>query len=158
MNNVLPWAWAIIALLVSFLELHTPGYYLIWIAFAAAITAVLTFILGLSFNAQLVAFIIAAAGACFAGHFIYRRLLSANGQTPLLNQRDVELIGKTGVASEDFHFGQGKVRLGDSVWLAEGPALRKGAGVVVKAVRGTVVIVDVLGSIARPGRDGPPLG
>lgn len=107
--------------------------------------------MGLSINAQLVTFIISAVGACFAGHFIYRRLLSA-GQTPLLNQRDVELIGKTGVASEDFHFGQGKVRLGDTVWLAEGPALRKGAGVVVKAVRGTVVIVDVLDSVARDDR------
>jgi membrane protein implicated in regulation of membrane protease activity len=60
MSNVLPWAWAIIALVVSFLELHSPGYYLIWIACAAAITAVLTFILGLSINAQLVTFIIAA--------------------------------------------------------------------------------------------------
>jgi membrane protein implicated in regulation of membrane protease activity len=109
--------------------------------------------LDLSINAQLVTFILAAAGACFAGHFIYPRLLDASGQTPLLNQRDVELIGKTGVASEDFHFGQGKVRLGDTVWLAEGPSLRQGAGIVVKAVRGTVVIVDVLGSVARD--DGP---
>jgi membrane protein implicated in regulation of membrane protease activity len=153
MSNVLPWTWAIIALVVSFLELHSPGYYLIWIACAAAITSILTFILDLSINAQLVTFILAAAGACFAGHFIYPRLLDASGQTPLLNQRDVELIGKTGVASEDFHFGQGKVRLGDTVWLAEGPSLRQGAGIVVKAVRGTVVIVDVLGSVARD--DGP---
>jgi inner membrane protein len=154
MSNVLPWAWAIIAIVIAFLELHSPGYYLIWIACAAAITAAMTFILDLSINSQLVTFIIAAIGACIAGHFIYRRLLGASAQIPLLNQRDVELIGKTGVASEDFLFGQGKVRLGDTVWLAEGPALRKGAGVVVKAVRGTVVIVDVLGSVARDGR--PP--
>jgi membrane protein implicated in regulation of membrane protease activity len=152
MGNMFPWAWAIIALVVSFLELHSPGYYLIWIACAAAITAVLTFILSLSINAQLLIFIIAAVGACIAGRFIYRRLLSASDQTPLLNQRDVELIGKTGVASQEFQFGQGKVRLGDTVWLAEGPALRKGAAVVVKAVRGTVVIVDVLspGEMAGP--------
>jgi membrane protein implicated in regulation of membrane protease activity len=146
MSNALPWAWAIIALVVSFSELHAPGYYLIWIACAAAITAVLTFILNLSINAQLGTFIVAAVSACFVGHFIYRHLLSASGQTPLLNQRDVELIGKTGVAAEEFHFGQGKVRLGDTVWLAEGPAVPKGAPVVVKAVRGTVVIVDVLRS------------
>ena len=153
MSNVLPWAWAIIALVVSFLELYSPGYYLIWIACAAAVTAALTFILGLSINAQLITFIIAAVGACVAGHFIYRRLLGVSGQIPLLNQRDVELIGKKGVACEDFQFGQGKVRLGDTVWLAEGPALQKGAGVFVKDLRGTVVIVDVLASVAddRPG-------
>src|SRR5215468_10209468 len=116
MSGILPWAWAIIAVVIAFLELHSPGYYLIWIACAAAITAVMTFILGLSIHAQLIAFAIAAVGACVAGHFVYRHLLGASGQAPLLNRRDVELIGKTGVASEDFQFGQGKVRLADTVW------------------------------------------
>jgi inner membrane protein len=145
MRNVFPWAWAITALVVAFLELHSPGYYLIWIACGAAITAVLTYMLDLSINGQLVTFIIATVGACVAGRFIYRILLGVSGETPILNQRDVELIGRTGVASEDFQFGQGKVRLGDTVWLAEGPTLRKGTAVVVKAVRGTVVIVDDAG-------------
>ena len=71
-----------------------------------------------------------------------------------LIQRDVELIGKRRALHKKISISlKGKVRLGDTVWLAEGPALRKGAGVFVKAVRGTVVIVDVLASVAhdRPG-------
>jgi membrane protein implicated in regulation of membrane protease activity len=34
------------------------------------------------------------------------------------------------------------VRLGDSVWLAEGPNLSEGTSVIVKSVRGTRVIVE----------------
>jgi membrane protein implicated in regulation of membrane protease activity len=38
--------------------------------------------------------------------------------------------------------GQGKVSLGDSVWLAQGPDMPVGASVVVTGLRGTIVIVS----------------
>ena len=38
--------------------------------------------------------------------------------------------------------GEGKVRLGDSIWLAEGPALDEGTPVIVRSVRGTRVVVE----------------
>jgi membrane protein implicated in regulation of membrane protease activity len=38
------------------------------------------------------------------------------------------------------------VRIGDSVWLAEGPTLAAGAAIVVKSVRGARVVVEAASS------------
>jgi len=43
--------------------------------------------------------------------------------------------------------GRGRVRMGDTVWSAEGPDLPKGAHAKVMSTRGTVLIVEPV----RPG-------
>jgi inner membrane protein len=55
------------------------------------------------------------------------------------------MVGDRGVVSVPIVNGRGKVRLGDSVWIAEGPELGVGTPVVVTGVRGTCVIVDAAG-------------
>jgi membrane protein implicated in regulation of membrane protease activity len=65
---------------------------------------------------------------------------SSEGNPPL-NQRNLEMVGAKGVVTQALENGQGKVKLGDSVWLAEGPNLKTGTPVIVKEVRGTVVLV-----------------
>jgi membrane protein implicated in regulation of membrane protease activity len=52
------------------------------------------------------------------------------------------MIGAKGVVTEAIRDGVGKVRLGDTVWLAEGPDLDDGTPVAVTGMRGTVVIVS----------------
>jgi membrane protein implicated in regulation of membrane protease activity len=141
-----PWAWALAAVVVALLELSAPGYYLIWIACAAAVTAIATFAYAWTLSAQLTIFIAASLICCAGGFFVYRRLMALPPDAPALNRRDRDLIGAAGVAADTFVNGHGKVRIGDSVWLAEGPdGLAKGAAVTVTAVRGTTVVV-----VARP--------
>jgi len=143
MTIVLPWwIWAIAAVAIGIAELHAPGSYLIWIALGAAITAGLDAGWGLSFTAQIVTFIIASAISCGAGYFVYRHLNRRAERKDTLNQPDQRLVGRHGTVLEPIVNGQGKVRLGDSVWLAEGPNLAVGAPVKVKSVRGTCVIVE----------------
>lgn len=141
-----PWAWAIAAVVVGFLELHVPGSYLIWIACAAAITAVATFAVELSYSGQLLTFVAACAVSCGAGFFVYRRAMSRRHAEPPLNRRDLDLVGAAGTAAEAFTGGRGRARIGDSVWLAESTSdLPAGAPLVVKAVRGTVLVVEGAG-------------
>ncbi len=52
------------------------------------------------------------------------------------------MLGARGMVCEPFVNGHGKVRLGDSVWLAAGPDLADGTPVVVSAVRGTRLVVQ----------------
>ena len=52
------------------------------------------------------------------------------------------MIGAKGVVSQPIFNGQGKVKLGDTVWLAEGPELEGGAPITVTDVRGITVIVS----------------
>ena len=135
------WVWAILAAVLGLAELHAPGSYLIWIALGAGITAAINVGWNFSISGQIGTFTVASAISCVAGYFVYRRLNHPKENVPL-NQRDLRMIGARGVVCQSIVNGQGKVRLGDSVWLAEGPNLSEGAPIIVKSVRGTLVIVD----------------
>jgi membrane protein implicated in regulation of membrane protease activity len=134
------WAWAILGVLLALAELHASGYYLIWIALGAGIAAVLDAALGFSLAAQIVIFIAASAVSCVAGYFVYGRINRRRGEQAL-NERTRELIGAQGVVAVPIVNGRGKVRLGDTVWLAEGPDLPAGTSVTVTSARGTVLVV-----------------
>jgi inner membrane protein len=143
-----PWVWAIGALLAAIAELHCPGCYLIWIAAGGAITALASAAFDLSLSSQISIFAASCIATCVCGYFIYRRFAISKlekafqKKTFPLNQRDLTLIGTRGVIAVAIENGHGKVKLGDSVWLAEGPDLKEGTPVVVTGVRGTIVTVS----------------
>lgn len=136
------WVWTIAAAVLALAEMHVPGTYLIWVAAGAALTAAASALWDLSVSAQLGVFAAASAVSCVGGYFVYRQ-----GQTPRLdhrtplNQRHVSLVGAHGTVTEPLVGGTGKVRIGDSVWLADGPDLPQGTRVTVTSVRGTRVSV-----------------
>jgi membrane protein implicated in regulation of membrane protease activity len=140
--DILPWVWAVAAVVIAMMELAAPGTYLIWIACAAAITSAATFVTGWSLSAQLTTFIVSSLGTCVAGYYVYRRLKGSPKEPEAVNQRDLDLVGTTGLAVEAFTNGQGKARIGDTVWLAESAdEIPAGAPVTVTSVRGTTVVV-----------------
>jgi len=138
------WAWVILAGVLGVAELHVPGSYLIWIALGAAVTSAVHAAFGASLEGQLLTFVLGSALSCGIGYFVYRHYgigLHHRGQ-PLLNERGLAMVGTRGTVCETFRNGAGKVRLGDSVWLAAGPDFAEGAPVVVSAVRGTRLVVE----------------
>jgi membrane protein implicated in regulation of membrane protease activity len=154
------WAWVMLAGLLALAEMHVPGSYLIWIALGAAATSAIHAAYGVSLEGQLLGFAIAAALSCAAGFFGYRRagVRYLRGETRL-NQRSAALVGERGTVCQAFQGGRGKVRLGDSVWLASGPErAEEGTRVVINAVRGTRLIVAALGppaAAAAPPQTAP---
>jgi inner membrane protein len=150
------WAWIILAGVLGLAEMHVPGAYLVWIALGAALTGAADVAFGLSLEGQLGTFAAASALSSVAGYFVYRRLhRRQRGDLPL-NERHHSMIGERGTVCEAFVNGRGKVRLGDTVWLAAGPDLADGAAVVVSGVRGTRLLVDGLPPRAPAGpADGP---
>lgn len=150
-----PWAWAVAAVVIALMELPIPGTYLIWIACAAAITALASFLVAWSLTAQLTIFIVASIGTCVAGYFVYRRLGERGRDGEPLNRRDLALVGASGVAAETFANGQGRIRLGDSVWLAVSKEdIPAGAAVTVSGMRGTTLVVHR----KQPGGHGTEAG
>jgi inner membrane protein len=135
------WVWASTAALLAVAELHVPGAYLIWVALGAALTAFVAAFSDWPLEAQLGSFAVASVLSCVGGYFVYRGRDRQHRERPL-NERDQLMIGARGVVCEPFVGGRGKVRLGDSVWLAEGPDLAPGTPVVVSGVRGLSVIVE----------------
>lgn len=153
MMTALPWwAWVILAGVLALAELHVPGSYLVWIALGAAVTSGVHAALGASLSGQLATFAVASALSCGIGYFVYRRFErpARRGDLPL-NERSQAMIGARGTVCEAFQSGRGKVRLGDTVWLAAGPELAEGAPVVVSAVRGTRLVVQPVGPAAPVG-------
>jgi membrane protein implicated in regulation of membrane protease activity len=79
--------------------------------------------------------------SCGVGYFVYRHLPGHRHGETALNQRHLEMVGARGTVCEAFRNGQGKIRLGDTVWLASGPDLAEGAPVTVIAVQGIRLVV-----------------
>ena len=139
------WAWVVLAGILGLAEMHVPGAYLVWIALGAALTAAADAALGgTSLEGQLGTFALASALSCGAGYFVYRRVGRRRPAEMPLNERSRAMVGERGIVCEAFQSGRGKVRLGDSVWLAAGPELAEGTPIVVNAVRGTRLVVQAV--------------
>jgi membrane protein implicated in regulation of membrane protease activity len=145
------WGWAILAAVLGLAEMHAPGSYLIWIALGAVVTAAVHAGYGLSTTGEVVTMMVASGLSCAGGYFVYRRVDRRQPDTSTLNRRDALLIGQRGVVCSDIVHGEGKIRLGDTVWLAEGPDLPSGTAVVVRSVnRARVRVRPVDGAVERP--------
>jgi len=147
------WIWMILAGLLGLAEMHVPGAYLMWIALGAALTGAVDAAFGVSLESQLAIFVVASALSCTAGYFVYRQAgRHRHGEAPL-NDRMMGMLGERGTVCEAFVSGRGKVRLGDSVWLAAGADLDEGTPIIVSGVRGTRLVVEAVSR--RPAADPP---
>jgi hypothetical protein len=87
-------------------------------------------------------FVVSCAVACGCGYFVYQKITLSTAEQPQLNQKHLEMIGMRGVVTEALEDGRGKVKLGDSVWIAEGKNATVGTPIIVTRMNGTVVVVS----------------
>ncbi len=148
------WAWIVLAGVLGLAEMVVPGSYLMWIALGAAVTAIAA-ATGMALEGQLAVFAIATSASCIGGYFAYRAIVSdCDGDAPL-NMPRRSMVGAHGTVCETFVNGRGKVRIGDTVWLANGPDFANGTPVVVAGVRGTRL--DVTGRLDARTVAQPPI-
>jgi membrane protein implicated in regulation of membrane protease activity len=129
------WWWLVLAIALGIAELIIPGVFLIWIGGAAAVTGMIALLLPIPVAAEFVIFAISAIGAVYLG----RRWLAAHPietSDPLLNDRAARLIGRGVTVVEAISHGEGRVKVGDSVWNATGPDAPEGAWVTVVGAEG----------------------
>jgi membrane protein implicated in regulation of membrane protease activity len=142
MNVISHYGWWIFALILTLAELIAPGYCLLWIGMAAAgVGAIAFFLPELSFLTEAVIFVFLAIISCYCYWRFLRRVSGRPSDQPLLNRRAEQFIGKRYVLESAIVNGSGKVQVGDSPWLAEGPDLPIGATVEVIAVDGITLKV-----------------
>lgn len=136
------WLWVGAGALLGILEILIPGIFLIWVAVAAWITAVIVAVAPLPVAAQLVIFVVLAFAAVYAGRILYARNPVASAD-PNLNVRTSRLIGQTVTVESAIQDGKGRVRVGDGVWNATGPDAPSGAKVRIVAADGTLLTVEL---------------
>ena len=137
------WAWLAIGLVLAVLEMAIPGLFLIWMAGAALITGLLAWVMPIGLPTQVVIFAVLAIASVFLG----RRYLSAHpvvSADPKLNDRGAQAVGEMVLVTHAIDGGTGRVKLGDSEWLAKGPDASPGTRMRVSGHDGAVLLVEHL--------------
>ena len=137
------WVWLAIGIGLATAEMLLPGYFLIWLAAAAIVTGLSALLLPVGVPLQIVQFAVLA----FVTVLVARGWLKANpveSADPFLNDRGGRLVGETVIVTQAIEGGRGRVRQGDSEWLARGPDMAAGSRVRISGHDGAVLIVEPL--------------
>jgi membrane protein implicated in regulation of membrane protease activity len=134
------WLWFAAAVALLIMETIVPGVHFMWFGVSAAVVGVLALLIPMAWTWQLIAF----AAIAFLTVFAVRRYASetvSRTDEPVLNIRGAQYIGRTAVVEEAIVNGRGRIRVGDTVWGAEGEDAAKGSRVEITGVNGTVLVV-----------------
>ena len=136
------WIWWGIGILLLAGEMIIPGVYLLWIGVAGLATGLIAFYMPeMGFDGHGLVFAVFGAASIYIGNrFFYAKFLEAG--EPLVNTRGSRHVGKVYVVCAAIVNGRGHVSVADGQWLAEGPDTPVGGKVRVKAVDGTVMVVE----------------
>ncbi len=136
-----PWSWLILAVLLFALETIVPGIHFAWFGAAAVVVGLLALATPMGWPLQLVLFaLLAMASAIFARR--YARPEAVKSDLPDLNARGAQYVGRVVTVEEAIAGGRGKVRVGDTIWQAQGADATAGARVKVTGTNGTVLVVE----------------
>ncbi|MBT8472183.1 MAG: NfeD family protein [Marinicaulis sp.] len=139
------WYWLVAATILLVIEIVTGSTYFLWPAIAAAVTSVAALFGFVPWQAELFLFATSTiALSVIAPPYVKPWLHRTQADHPNLNQRGAQKIGRRATVDVTFTNGVGKVRLGDTLWLAEsenGEDFEEGEKVVVAKAEGTKLIV-----------------
>ena len=148
MENVWPlllglgaWNWLILAAVLLALEVVIPGVHFLWFGLAATVIGIVALAIGIAWPWQVLLFILLSVLVLLG----VQRLVwpdAAISDLPDLNVRGQQYVGRSVVVEQAIENGRGKVRVGDTLWFAEGPDAPAGARVTVTGSRGTALVVD----------------
>ena len=115
------WHWVGLAIVLLAVEVAVGTFDLLWIAAGAFLTAVFVLVAPAPVNGwqgQLTFFGIAAIAFVISGRTLFRGMRTRTTSHPNLNDRLTGMMGQRGEAATNFDQGRGKVKVGDTVWLA----------------------------------------
>ncbi|WP_421993156.1 NfeD family protein [Qipengyuania sp.] len=144
------WIWLIVGLSLAVLEMVVPGVYLIWLAMAALAIAVLAFVSAPPLALQIIAWVsLSMIFAFSAKRWLRDRPIISSD--PLLNNRAGRLVGETALVTQAIADGEGRVKVGDSEWIARGADADAGTRVRITGSRGAELLVEPVVLLAEGG-------
>ncbi len=141
MNGV---RWLILGFALLVAEVATGTTYILWVAFSALITGIVTFILPFGWEMQFLLFVLVSIALLYVGQ-VYVRPKFKGGEPSDLNERARALEGTEVKAASDFETGIGRVHVGDTQWRARtksGANVKAGTVLKVLNVDGTTLVVE----------------
>lgn len=142
------WNWFFLAIVLLALETMVPGVHFLWFGLAAAVVGLLV-LAGitagygevLNWPWQLVLYALISVATVFWVKR-YANPGSAKSDEPDLNVRGAQYIGRIVTVENAIEHGRGRIRVGDTLWPAEGADMAPGTRVRITAVNGTVFVVE----------------
>ena len=147
MEDIFPfaglWFWWIAAAILLLLEMMLPGFFMLWLAFAAALTAIADQIFNFGWMGETFTFALLALASILSSWRFVMGQRHMKSDSPHLNQRQNAFVGKTYILVEPIINGSGKIKVEDALWDVDGEDAAKGGRVKVLAVDGLRLKVEV---------------
>lgn len=142
-DKLVYWHWLVLSVVLIALEIFSPGVFMLWLGLAAAITGlVLLVIPDLMWQIQFLLFAIFSVVSILAARYWLKKHADDETDQPLLNRRGEQYVGRIFSLEEAIVNGQGKIRVDDTIWKAQGEDSEVGAQVKVTGVDGVVLLVE----------------
>lgn len=135
------WFWLALGLVLAVGEMTIPGVFLIWMALAALLTGFATWMFQISVPVQVLLFAAVSIVAVFTGRG-WLRQHPVEPADPKMNDRGGRAIGANVLVTQVIAGGEGRVKLGDSEWIARGPDAEPGTRMRVTGHDGAVLTVE----------------
>lgn len=141
LNDIQFWHWMAAGAVIASLEILVPGTVLMWMGISAIATGFFKLILpGLSWEIQFLIFAIFSV-VSIAVSLTFLRKRSTPTDTPNLNRRGEQLIGRVVTLDTAIENGQGRIHIGDTMWTVRGENFMRGTRVKVTGVEGTILLI-----------------
>jgi membrane protein implicated in regulation of membrane protease activity len=135
------WNWFILAVALFALETIIPGIHFLWFGMAAAVAGTIGLATGIAWQWQLLVFALTSLATVYWLRSVMTGDKRATDE-PSLNERAHQYVGRVVHVEDAIESGRGRVRVGDTLWAAEGRDTEKGARVRITGTRGTVLLVE----------------
>lgn len=140
-SNLGAWNWFIVAVTLFALESVVPGVHFIWFGVAAVIVGALGLTIDIAWEWQLITFAIISCVSVFLARRYAAPDMSVSDE-PDLNARAMQYVGRVVMVEEAIAGGRGKVRVGDTVWNAQGSDAPQGSQVRITGTNGNCLVVE----------------
>ena len=148
MDHFLPFAgvyfWWIVAGVLLLAEMTMPGFFMLWLAAAAALTALVDLYFNLSWAGEVLTFAALAMVLVLATWRMVIGGRNSKSDQPHLNQRHQGLVGRSFALERAIVDGSGKIKVEDTLWDVDGPDMVVGARVKVIGVQGMRLVVEAV--------------
>tara|TARA_A100000171_G_scaffold24516_1_gene22775 strand:+ start:1071 stop:1535 length:465 start_codon:yes stop_codon:yes gene_type:complete len=136
------WHWWIIGVGLVGLEVFITGTYFLWMGISALIVGLLGYFLpqlGLPFEGLVFAVL---SVVLVVGWRAYLKRHPTRTDSPGLNRRGENYIGRILTLSAPIKDGRGRTKLGDSTWRLEGPDLPAGTKIRITGIASSTLIIE----------------
>lgn len=136
------WHWWILAIALIILELFAPGAFFLWMGISAGIVGTLMLAFpDLVWQIQVLIFSILSILSVILWR-IFAKRSQVESDHPLLNKRTAQFIGRIFTLDEPIVDGEGKVKIGDSIWKIRGEDCPAGTKIKVIQSEGVTLLVQ----------------